>query len=629
MKMRKIFKILPFLIVFYSVKIYAQDVDIIEKKCQLEITINKGKLAIVEKNYQSKLFINNFNNKTSETIYYWSFDSIQSMNAYSKIPLKDGKYKTIPVKTIEKNIDVYQQNIFYHDSKKNQFSYPSIVSNSIGAFEYNRIIKDPHFINSFYFNDDMNVGYSSYSISAPVEVKIGFSLFNVENCDIKFKTDTTKGIIHYSWEVRNLKKVQNELKSPSASYFSPHIIARIKSYKIENSEIKVLEKVDDLFSWYNTLLNKMPIYENDAELKSKVQELTQNCKTDFEKTNAIFAWVRSNIKYVAFEDGLGGFVPRNAGSVFTKKYGDCKDMANLLKSLLLLANIPAYNTWVGTTKLPYTYEETPTAHVDNHMICASKLNDSIFFLDPTNDYSELENYPRAVQGKEALVRFNDSEYKVIKIPTTDYKKNTRTDSLNLQIVENFLLGKVKTNLTGYKKEDFLYKELSLKYKNSTQLLQEFLQIAENNTHYTDSSIVKNKTIGIKSNVQIKNKIFNSDSKMYINLNLNPDINEIKPKDLKERNNPILEDYKEKYTMICKLEIPKGYEITYIPENTNYENTFFKIVGTYSKSQNYLIYTKELISNYMLLEKENFADLKTFLDKNANLNEQKIILQKTL
>ena len=44
--------------------------------------------------------------------------------------------------------------------------------------------------------------------------------------------------------------------------------------------------------------------------------------------------LQNNINYVAFEDGLGGFIPRGAASVCDKRYGDCKDKSLLLVTLL-------------------------------------------------------------------------------------------------------------------------------------------------------------------------------------------------------------------------------------------------------------------------------------------------------
>ena len=55
--------------------------------------------------------------------------------------------------------------------------------------------------------------------------------------------------------------------------------------------------------------------------------------------------------------------------VATKKYGDCKGMANLLTEMLRSVKLDARRCWIGTNHIAYDYS-TPSLSVDNHMICA-------------------------------------------------------------------------------------------------------------------------------------------------------------------------------------------------------------------------------------------------------------------
>ncbi len=66
---------------------------------------------------------------------------------------------------------------------------------------------------------------------------------------------------------------------------------------------------------------------------------------------------------------MRGLIPHPASYVCEKRYGDCKDMANLIVSMLHMAGVNnAYHTWIGTRDLPFKYTEFPTPIVDNHMI---------------------------------------------------------------------------------------------------------------------------------------------------------------------------------------------------------------------------------------------------------------------
>src|SRR5581483_12039727 len=96
--------------------------------------------------------------------------------------------------------------------------------------------------------------------------------------------------------------------------------------------------------------------------------LVANQPTELAKVKSIYYWVINNIKYVAFEDGMQGYIPRQADSICMKRYGDCKDMASIITAMLSVAKIPSYLTWIGTRDIPYSYDDVPLPMADNHMI---------------------------------------------------------------------------------------------------------------------------------------------------------------------------------------------------------------------------------------------------------------------
>ena len=53
-------------------------------------------------------------------------------------------------------------------------------------------------------------------------------------------------------------------------------------------------------------------------------------------------YMQRNIRYVAIEVGIGGFQPHPAADVFAHQYGDCKDKATLLSTMLKQIGIDSY-----------------------------------------------------------------------------------------------------------------------------------------------------------------------------------------------------------------------------------------------------------------------------------------------
>lgn len=77
------------------------------------------------------------------------------------------------------------------------------------------------------------------------------------------------------------------------------------------------------------------------EIKKKALEVTQNCKTDYERCKAIHDWVSSNVWYDmdVFRGRADGL--QDAANVLKNKRGVCEGYANLTVEMLRSINIPA------------------------------------------------------------------------------------------------------------------------------------------------------------------------------------------------------------------------------------------------------------------------------------------------
>ena len=135
----------------------------------------------------------------------------------------------------------------------------------------------------------------------------------------------------------------------------------------------------------------------------------QNAASAEAKARNIYKWVQQNIKYVAFENGMEGFIPREANLVCSRRYGDCKDMASIMTAMLQHAGVTAYFVWIGTRSLPYEYSQVPLPIADNHMISAIKLDTSFIFLDGTDSHCVFGTPPEHIQGKDALIAITEKK----------------------------------------------------------------------------------------------------------------------------------------------------------------------------------------------------------------------------
>ena len=86
----------------------------------------------------------------------------------------------------------------------------------------------------------------------------------------------------------------------------------------------VLNGISSLYDWYYSLVKDINTQEKDKDLEALVASLTVGKDSDLEKVKAIYYWTQQNIKYIAFEYALGGFIPREANDVFKKNMAIAK-----------------------------------------------------------------------------------------------------------------------------------------------------------------------------------------------------------------------------------------------------------------------------------------------------------------
>ena len=71
-------------------------------------------------------------------------------------------------------------------------------------------------------------------------------------------------------------------------------------------------------------------------------------------------FVQQDIRYVGIELGIGGFQPHPAPDVFSHRYGDCKDKATLVRTMLREIGVDSYYVLINATRGPLPATCRPT-----------------------------------------------------------------------------------------------------------------------------------------------------------------------------------------------------------------------------------------------------------------------------
>jgi hypothetical protein len=171
----------------------------------------------------------------------------------------------------------------------------------------------------------------------------------------------------------------------------------------------------DMGNWYGNLVSGR--MDTSEPIKQQVNGLVVGKATLLQKMQAIAGFVQHDIRYVAVELGIGGWQPHAAPDVFSHRYGDCKDKATLMRTMLREIGVDSYHVVINSQRGSVT-RETPVHNGFNHAILAIKLADDvkdpsliavmqhpklgrILFFDPTNEltpFGEIGGYLQANYG---------------------------------------------------------------------------------------------------------------------------------------------------------------------------------------------------------------------------------------
>lgn len=541
-------------------------------------------------------------------IYHSGYSELVQLEASTKVPAGKGKYRNVKVQDF-KTATSTQDNVFYDDNKETSFDFPNLVQDAIGHVSYKLRHKDVHLLMPFYIPDHLPVQKAVFRVEVPDGIYVKYRVQNDPKNLLRFTEEKKQKSTFYTWTVQNYKPEDFYGDAPSFRHYLPHVILQVTAYDSEKGKIPFLSNLDDLYKW-NYSFTKELNRNADPALSKLTDSLVKETNDPIKKATLIYKWVQNHIKYIAFENGLEGFRPRQAAEVYTKRYGDCKDMSSILTQMLNMAGLNAYYTWIGTRDLPYRYSEVPLPIVDNHMITALKIADKWYFLDATNPLVTMDLPPSGIQGKEALVAIGENDYKILVVPVASSESNIIVDSTFISFTDQGIKGLQKVDYTGYfgqdiysairyrsekEKEDYVKSRMG---KGSNKFILGKYEIIQANPSKNHAKI--------SAEFEIPDYSKKVGSEYFINLNLEK-LLENRVVMSEKRKVPISNEFK--FTIIQHhiLEIPENYKVSELPDDLALENDLLSVKISYTLNANRIIATQEVKNKTLLVNPSEFEE----------------------
>ena len=220
-----------------------------------------------------------------------------------------------------------------------------------------------------------------------------------------------------TWELRNLEPIKDEPARPDNDAIAPRLAVSYFPPPDAAGLGPAFRDWPTVSTWLNGLNETQ--YKPDDTVAAKARELTAGASTDLDKIAALARYAQ-DVKYVSIQTGVGrggGYKPHAATDVLANNYGDCKDKANLLRSMLDAMGVKAYPVAIYSSDRSFVREEWASPQQFNHAILAisvpadtdlpaAKDYDGfgrLLFFDPTDPHTPFGQMPEDEQDAWALL----------------------------------------------------------------------------------------------------------------------------------------------------------------------------------------------------------------------------------
>ncbi|HEX5322693.1 MAG TPA: DUF3857 domain-containing protein [Capsulimonadaceae bacterium] len=334
--------------------------------------------------------------------------------------------KVLPVRSE----DIYTKAPFsdyamYDDAKIVTFSMPGIEDGAIIDYSYTRVnskaLMPRQYSNTWAFSDgDKPAILSHFTITAPAALKLNTEYHNAPNLRPIIKTSADGQTKTYTWQMTNLPDIDPEPMMPPLKDIIPWM------------QVSTVPSWQTVSGWYWTLAK--PQMQATPAIHDLVQKLTAGKTTQEAKAKALFYWVEQNVRYVAVELGESAFRPHSAAQVLQNRYGDCKDMATLLVTMLRDAGITdSQDVLIGAGSTDTVSTEIANTGAFNHCIARATIDGKPYWFDCTAEICGFGSIPGADRGANVLVVHDGGKGEFETVPKATPDSNINITHLTIAL----------------------------------------------------------------------------------------------------------------------------------------------------------------------------------------------------
>jgi hypothetical protein len=471
------------------------------------------------------------------------------------------------------------------------------------------------------FQHEDPVREARYTLQLPAGWEYKATILNYP--DVKA---TSAGSNQWQWVVSNVEGIRPEGDMPPWPAIAGLMI--VSFFPPGGGQTKGFDNWNDMALWQAGLVRGRR--QSTPEIKQKVAALTGSETSMTRKMAMIGKFVQDDVRYVEIKLGIGGWQPHAASDVFSHHFGDCKDKATLVSTMLKEIGVDSYYVAVNTERGTIN-EKTPATRWFNHMILAIKLPEGVndpsltavlqhktlgrlLIFDPTDDMTPFGYLRGELQANYALL-VTDSGGELVELPKLPSSMNgtRRTAKLTLTAAGT-LTGDVSEVRLG---DQGLYQRLALRSaateKDKIKPIETLLAESLSNyrvTHATVTNLQQNDQPFAWNYSLVVDKYAKTAGNMLL----------VRPRVLGSGSSALLETKEPRKFPVeftgpsldsdtFEITLPEGYEVSDLPPAVDVDYGFANYHSKTEASGKTLKYTRRLEVKELTVPVSKVEDLK--------------------
>ncbi len=527
--------------------------------------------------------------------------------------------------------------VFYTDIKTVKFTFPAAERGSILEYAYEEENDLPFVTDVWEIQRYMPVMRNIYTLTVPSILmdpralggagwKWNFRTYNYTKIGqpVFDRPLNTEGLERtedetFTWKLDSIPAFEPEPGMPPDDWFRGYV-------KFAPSDWKTW---DDISKWYYNDLFKPRLEMTDA-IKKESEKLTAGDTSEVGKMSDIFRYVQA-IRYTAVELGIGGLQPDFPQTVLDRQYGDCKDKAILLVSLLEAAGIPARPVLV-LTKSEGHLDPTFPCWRFNHMIVRVDTPDgSTFWLDPTVRYCRLGEIPSEDEGVVVLVLNDDGTSLLDRTPSSQVWDNGVFIDIKADI-HSHSMSKFHVTVRFEGEEDLAMRNALAdatpkEIRNYCKAMIVNTFVDSKLTDYTMCPVDSLSTyFNLSFDFDVPNLVQRQSDLYFLHVDPFPTMRDLGWLSRDKRRYPVQFDYPYIMRKRVDVTVDSGYVVRDLPSQAEMKTPDFEYSSSYSnKTPSHILFNEVFSVKSRVLPVQNYEAAKDFFNKVKKQDESPVVL----